>query len=281
MARPRPQAANTPRGYGEQQGQGQGDTGKEHGRRQALRQQVRHRALVDKGLSQVQAHQTSEVIQVLATQGAVQAQGRGHGGAVRRASALPQHRLHRVSGHQVDEQKDQGADPQHHQDRSPEATDQGVKQGRPAPLGVTALPDLHQGPIGNLVKQLDQVGVAHADTAVGARHTHGFGIRAAVDIDESAQRVLVATPIPPGLQPRQPEDSGEYPVALRKPGGEIRTIDLPRGPPPDKDRPHRTAGTDTQPHPMHATRGTAAVPGLPGTGQPSGDRVAAQRDPCL
>src|SRR3546814_546595 len=75
--------------------------------------------------------------------------------------------------------------------------------------------ELNVGTCGNKIKQLDDIFIAHAHTAMRRRPPQCRDIRRAVKIDIATERIDATQPIAAGLGTRQPENTREYPVATR------------------------------------------------------------------
>ena len=103
------------------QSQAQGGGGQFQGRREAFGQNAAYWPAILEGFPQIEAGQTPEIVQILLADRPVQAEGGPQRLPIRRLGALAQHGLHGIARHQMDEQKDQGADAQDHQQRRAEA----------------------------------------------------------------------------------------------------------------------------------------------------------------
>jgi membrane-bound lytic murein transglycosylase F len=154
------------------------------------------------------------------------------------------------------------------------------KDGGPRPAGL--VPDL---PGGDLLpdkdgdtgpdkgEELDHVLPPHAHAPVGGGRAERRVLGGPVYIDVSTKGVDVAEPVSPPLQPAQPEDTPEDPVAPRLARAQFRGVELPGGPAPHEHRlgplPRPDAGPDLVP----ASGRAAAAGALPRPVAGRGDRV--------
>ncbi len=90
-------------------------------------------------------------------------------------------------------------------------------------------------------------------------HTHRLVVRRTMDIDITAHAVYRTEPIAAGLTTAKPENSGQYPVAVRVAFGQFGRIDLSGRATPDQNRATGEAGADPRPDYMTPSRRTFAV----------------------
>ena len=109
------------------------------------------------------------------------------------------------------------------------------------------------------LEELDHVGVAHADAAVGGRGAERRLVRGAVDVDEAAHAVDAAEPVAPPLEAAQPQDPGEDPIALGLRAQQLGRAELARRAPPDEDGAARRARPDLRADLVEAARGLLAA----------------------
>src|SRR3546814_20419731 len=89
-----------------------------------------------------------------------------------------------------------------------------VSSGPSSGLAVVDLRfvELNVGTCGNKIKQLDDIFIAHAHTAMRRRPPQCRDIRRAVKIDIAAERIDATQPIAAGLGTRQPENTPANPI---------------------------------------------------------------------
>ena len=124
------------------------------------------------------------------------------------------------------------------------------------------LDDIHLGPYGQVIENLDEAGIAHADAAVRSRDAKCRFVTGAVDVDLAPQRVDVAAAVEAALAARKPQDARQHPVAVRMFPCELRCPDFPGRPAPDEYGVPRTTGADLRPHAVQATRSAFAAVAL-------------------
>src|SRR5690606_27895428 len=106
--------------------------------------------------------------------------------------------------------------------------------------------------------------VAHAYAPVRERHTDRLLVRSTVDVDVPTHRVYRAEPVPARLQPGEPENPAEDPVASRQGFVEFRRTDLAGRTPPPQHRTGRQSLADPRPDDVTAPRRAQAVGGFAG-----------------
>jgi len=111
----------------------------------------------------------------------------------------------------------------------------------------------------NPIKQLDHIGIAHADAAMRTGHPHRHTIWGAMDINIAAHGIDVAQPVKSDFTSRKPEDPGQNPVPAGIFRCQFRGVSLPCGPPSNKNRVFRGPGADPHTHDVAAQRGALAT----------------------
>src|SRR5690606_24084655 len=85
-------------------------------------------------------------------------------------------------------------------------------------------------------EKLEQVGIAQPDAAMGKRHTHGFRIGRAMQIDVAPEGIDLPHPVVTRLAAAEPENTGQDPVAPGKLCVQLRIPDLARPAPAAQER---------------------------------------------
>lgn len=142
---------------------------------------------------------------------------------------------------------------------------------------MPSLADQNPAMRGNLLKKLKDIGIAHADTAMGFGLRHRLAIRCAVDVDIPLEGVTCSQPVASRLKARQPEDAGEYPVATGKLLMQLWRPDLTSPAPAAQDRTERKPSTDLCTYLVPTPRGATRTRSLPRTVSGRGNGIGMQQ----
>ena len=141
---PRSLGGDHPQWDGDDQGEQQRRRRQLQGRPETLADQIRHRPLGLERIPQIEACESGEEIQILGPERPIETQGRPQRPPIGRTRPLPQHRLDGIAGHQVDQQEDQGGDPEDGQRRAGETGDE--EPQHLSPRRTPARPRCRSGP---------------------------------------------------------------------------------------------------------------------------------------
>lgn len=146
--------------------------------------------------------------------------------------------------------------------------------------GVRTIGNKHPLARLDLLEQFQQVRVTHADAAMRERLAHRRRVRAAMDVNESAQGIVLAAPVISRFQAGQPENPGQYPVPLWVASRQFRIVNFASRAATDEDRVERQSGPDLEADAMPAARRAPAAALLAGAVAGGRHRVG-DNDPAL